>query len=53
MRGYGFLPDHADTHSDGPHHVGNRDVPDPYGGDENAFTVCADLIEAAVQQHLP
>lgn len=34
-------------------YLGNRDVPDPYGGDENAFTACADLIEAAVQRHLP
>jgi protein-tyrosine phosphatase len=34
-------------------YLGNRDVPDPYGGDENAFTACADLIEEAAPQHLP
>lgn len=34
-------------------YLGNRDVPDPYGGDEHAFTACADLIETAAPQHLP
>ncbi|MEU2432473.1 MULTISPECIES: low molecular weight protein-tyrosine-phosphatase [unclassified Streptomyces] len=34
-------------------YLGDRDVPDPYGGDSAAFTACADVIEAAVNQHLP
>ncbi|MGW1086847.1 arsenate reductase/protein-tyrosine-phosphatase family protein [Streptomyces sp. NPDC002596] len=34
-------------------YLGDRDVPDPYGGDEVAFAACADIIEAAARQHLP
>ncbi|MFF2101202.1 low molecular weight protein-tyrosine-phosphatase [Streptomyces sp. NPDC058202] len=30
----------------------NRDVPDPYGQDDSAFTACADIIERGAHRHL-
>ncbi|WP_327421686.1 low molecular weight phosphotyrosine protein phosphatase [Streptomyces sp. NBC_01230] len=33
-------------------YLGDRDVPDPYGGDEAAFAACADIIEAGARQHI-
>ncbi|MGH4035287.1 hypothetical protein ACQB60_40995 [Actinomycetota bacterium Odt1-20B] len=30
----------------------DQDVPDPYGGDQAAFTACAEIIEAGAARHL-
>ncbi|ABW15633.1 protein tyrosine phosphatase [Parafrankia sp. EAN1pec] len=34
-------------------YLGDRDVPDPWGGDEEAFTACLRIIEAGAARHLP
>lgn len=34
-------------------YLGDRDVPDPWGKDENAFAAVIDLIEEGATRHLP
>ncbi|MBV9026462.1 MAG: low molecular weight phosphotyrosine protein phosphatase [Streptomycetaceae bacterium] len=33
-------------------YLGDRDVPDPWGQDDEAFAICAGIIEAGARRHL-